>query len=218
MALLHRHRSQLLGDSLTATGEGARYDRAYFDKWYRHPRHRVKTNAELQRQVRFVLATSEWVLGRAVRTVLDVGCGEGHWRRVLRALRPALSYEGIDPSEYAVQRYGASRNIRLGGIEDVDRVAQRNTYDLIVCCGMLNYLSEKQLSVGLRHVASRAAGVAYLELFSKDDTFEGDTSWPSPRPASWYRRTIGRAGFVPIGMHCHVTGDRAGLVASLERL
>ena len=203
---------------MTATGEGARYNRAYFDKWYRNPRHRVKSATELERQVRFVLFTAEWVLGRPVKTVLDVGCGEGNWRAALRKLRPTIAYEGIDPSEYAVQRFGKSRNIRLGGIEDVSTVARRNSYDLLVCCGMLNYLDEQQLKSGLQHVAAKTGGVAYLELFTSEDAFEGDTSWPDPRLSSWYRRLISKTGMHSIGMHCYVPAHRAELVASLERV
>ena len=64
------------------------YDRAYFDKWYRNPRYRVKTPAELARQAALVVHAAEWVLQRKLRTVLDVGCGEGNWYPVLRKLRP----------------------------------------------------------------------------------------------------------------------------------
>jgi SAM-dependent methyltransferase len=203
---------------VTSTGSGERYDRAYFDKWYRNPRHRVKSATELERQVRFVLSAAEWVLGRPVKSVLDVGCGEGNWRAVLRALRPRIAYEGIDPSEYAVKRFGKSRNIRLGGIEDVERVARRNGYDLVVCCGMLNYLDAQQLRSGLGQVAAKTDGVAYLELFTNDDAFEGDTSWPEPRSTAWYRGLIRRAGLHSIGMHCYVPAHRSEMVASLERV
>ena len=68
-----------------------RYDRAYFDKWYRSPRHRVKSPGELRRQAAFVLAAAEYILGRPVRTVLDVGSGEGQWNPALRRLRPSLA-------------------------------------------------------------------------------------------------------------------------------
>ena len=32
------------------------YDRAYFDRWYRNPRHRVKSEAELRRKVAMIVA------------------------------------------------------------------------------------------------------------------------------------------------------------------
>ena len=58
---------------MTALREAAHYDQSYFDKWYRHPQHRVKSAVELRRQVEFVVRMAEWVLGRPIRSVLDVG-------------------------------------------------------------------------------------------------------------------------------------------------
>lgn len=213
MALRARYRSQLLGDPLSE-----RYDAAYFDKWYRHPTHRVKTAAELARQVSFVLHTAEWVLGRRVRTVLDVGCGEGNWYAPLRALRPRVVYHGVDPSAYAVSRFGARRNLQRGGIEDLASLDLLAQYDLVVCCGMLNYLSVPQLTNGIRQVAARVGGMAYLELFTSGDHFEGDTNWPPPRSATWYRGLMRRAGLVPVGMQCYVTKAEQHRVSLLERL
>jgi SAM-dependent methyltransferase len=194
------------------------YDQAYFDKWYRHPQHRVKSPAELARQAAFVLRTAEFVLGRPVRTVLDVGCGEGQWRAALRAHRPALHYDGVDPSAYAVQRFGKKRNLLLGGIEDLDGLPLRQHYDLVVSCGMLNYLDADVLKRGLAQVARRTGGVAYLELFAREDAFEGDTQWPAPKPARWYREVMTRAGLCAIGMQCYVTDAAKDRVSALERL
>ncbi|MEO7520552.1 MAG: class I SAM-dependent methyltransferase, partial [Gemmatimonas sp.] len=205
------------GDDDSDTGSGARYDRAYFDKWYRNTRTRVKSPAELQRQVEFVLHAAEWTLGRRVRTVLDVGCGEGQWQRVLRRLRPAVAYDGVDPSAYAVSRHRARRGLQQGGIEDLATLSLRGTYDLVVCCGMLNYLSRAQLKAGLPLVEARTGGMAYLELFAQGDALEGDTDWPKPGTATWYRDTLRAAGFRPIGMQCYVPRSGEGAVSLMER-
>jgi SAM-dependent methyltransferase len=194
------------------------YDQAYFDKWYRHPRHRVKSPAELARQAAFVLATAEFVLGRPVRTVLDVGCGEGQWRAVLRRQRPRLQYDGVDPSEYAVARFGRRRGLHLGGIEELAALPLRDAYDLVVCCGMLNYLDAPALRRGLVQVAARTGGMAYLELFTSEDAFEGDTEWPAPRPARWYRQAMQQAGLWSVGMQCYVATASRDRVSALERL
>lgn len=200
--------------------DAARFDAAYFDKWYRHPRHRVKSPSELARQVAFVLHTAEWVLGRPVRHVLDVGSGEGHWRAALRRLRPRIRYDGVDPSTYAVARFGRRRGLVHGGITDLDGLPLRPSYDLVVCCGMLNYLDRATLRRGLPQVAARTGGMAYLELFTaedaRDEGFEGDTDWPPPKPAAWYRRMLQQAGFVSIGMQCHVTEEAAPRLSRLE--
>ena len=196
----------------------ARYDQQYFDKWYRHPQHRVKSPAELARQVAFVLSTAEFVLGRPVKTVLDVGCGEGQWRAALRAHRPRLHYTGVDPSEYAVTKYGTRRNLLLGRIDTLDTLLLRAEYDLVVCCGMLNYLTPRDLKRGIAQVAARTGGVAYLELFTSDDAFEGDTDWPTPRRAAWYRAVMADAGLDAIGMQCYVAREARDRISALERL
>ncbi|MCA0375414.1 MAG: class I SAM-dependent methyltransferase [Gemmatimonadetes bacterium] len=199
------------------TSDAKRFEQAYFDKWYRHPAHRVKSASELARQVAFVLHTTEWVLGRPVRSVLDVGCGEGQWRAALRRHRPRVRYTGVDPSAWAVARYGARRGLLQGSIDTLDALPLADAYDLVVCCGMLNYLAEPVLVRGLGQVARRTGGVAYLELFTDADTTEGDTAWPAPRAAAWYRRVMRRAGFTSIGMQCWIPTAAADHVAALER-
>jgi SAM-dependent methyltransferase len=194
------------------------YDEAYFEKWYRDPKHRVRTPVEFARQVDFVLHVAEWVLQRRVASVLDVGCGEGQWGVALRKRRPRLSYVGVDPSGWAVAQHGARRGLLEGGITDLDRLLPSGArYDLVLCVGMLNYLDATTLRQGLRQVSRRTAGVAYLELFAQGDEYVGDTDWPAPRPAAWYRTTLQSAGFVPIGLQCYVPQAEADRVSAMER-
>ena len=42
------------------------YDRDYFDKWYRDPRHAVGSPVELKRKVAMVVAQTEYYLGRPI--------------------------------------------------------------------------------------------------------------------------------------------------------
>src|SRR5688572_5246358 len=190
---------------MTGDARNRAYDRRYFDKWYRNPRFRVKSPDELARQVAFVVAAAEHVLARPVRTVLDVGCGEGNWFPPLRRLRPGIQYTGVDSSPYVVERFGELRNIRLGTIDALDRVRLRNEYDLILCVGMLNYLTPDQMRTGLDHVYERAKGLVYLEIFTNADRgVIGDTSDTKLRAPRWYRARIREAGFVSCGLHCYV--------------
>src|SRR5262245_42588014 len=110
------------------------YDQAYFDRWYRDRRYRVKSPLVLQRKVALALSTAEYYLGRQVQTVLDVGCGEGSWLSPLRALRPRIRYTGVDQSAYAVERYGRSRNIRQAAFGQLAEQRFGEPVDLLVCC------------------------------------------------------------------------------------
>jgi SAM-dependent methyltransferase len=193
------------------------YDRRYFDKWYRHPRHRVKTRQDMRRQLGFIVAATEYLLDRPVRSVLDVGCGEGNWSTVLRELRPRARYVGVDGSEYAVRRFGTRRNIRLGTLGTIGKIGLTGPFDLILCLGVLNYVAPDELSRGLRQLRRMAGGVAYLEIFTRADEATGDfrkqkAQWPSS-----YRARFRRAGFVSLGLHCYLPKELAAHAAALER-
>lgn len=192
------------------------YDRAYFDRWYRG-RGAVVKPENVRRKVRLALAVAESVLGREVRTVLDVGCGEAPWRALLRRLRPRLRYVGVDSSEYVVQRYGRTRGIRLGTLGELPRAVPRGLFDLVVCADVLEYIPTPELRAGLRHIAARTRGAAYIEAFPVEDEMVGDFEGWHHRSARTYRDEFRRAELIAIGMHCYVPAARADGLGALER-
>src|SRR5947208_12289486 len=140
------------------------YDRDYFEKWYRNPKHAVTSTAALRRKVALAVATSEYYLGHEVRNVLDVGCGEAVWRKPLREQIPQIDYLGLDSSEYVVARFGHSRNVRLATFGQVGELRFDREFDLIVCSDVLHYVPTSELRRGLRGIGEMLAGVAFLEL------------------------------------------------------
>jgi SAM-dependent methyltransferase len=194
-----------------------RYDRAYFDKWYRDPRHRVSTPAALARKVTMVVAIAEYQLARPIRSVLDVGCGEAGWRRVLGRLRPGATYLGVDASAYVVARYGRSRNIRLGTFGALDALGLTRPFDLIVCADVLQYVPTADLARGLAQLRALLGGVAYVEAYTVDDELEGDRRAWHDRSAGHYRRLFRQAGLTPLGHHCYVAPPLAFNTTALER-
>lgn len=194
-----------------------RYDKAYFDKWYRDPAHRVSTPAMTRRKAALAVAMAEYYLQRPVRTVLDVGCGEGQWQPVLARLRPGIRYTGVDPSAYAVKRHGARRNLLCGSFGGLDALPLAPAYDLIVCSNVLYYVPADELALGVHAIAERLGGIAFLEAYSSDEGLTGDTSAMETRDADFYRRLFRDAGLVSCGSHCYVGEALAGCVTTLER-
>ncbi|HET9189511.1 MAG TPA: class I SAM-dependent methyltransferase [Rudaea sp.] len=192
------------------------YDRAYFDKWYRHPRHAVASRSELERKVALAVATAEYYLGRRIVNVLDIACGEGVWRAPLKRLRPTVDYLGLDSSEYAIARYGPSRNLRLARFGDLEHLRFARDFDLIVCSDALHYVRTPELRRGLHGMVEMLDGVAFLELFAREDEPDGDREGFIPRPARWYLREFRAAGLVPCGTHCYLGPRLKGRTAALE--
>ena len=194
-----------------------RYDRAYFDRFYRRRRTRVHSPDDVLRKVHHAVSAAEFVLERPIESVLDVGAGEGAWQPVLRRLRPAASYLGVEPSEYAIRRHGRRRNLRQGTFDGLDAAGVRGRFDLVVCADVMNYLSPVSLRSGLAQIARRLRGVAYLEIYADGDELEGDLAGIVLRPASWYRRLLREAGFISCGLHCYVGRAAAKNVVTMER-
>ena len=193
------------------------YDKGYFDKWYRHPRHRVKSRIDIARQLRFIVGATEYLLERPVRRVLDVGCGEGNWLPPLREIRPRLRYWGVDASEYAVRRWGQRRNIQLGTFGSLGSLQLPSDIDLVLCCGVLMYVAAEELPSGLAAIQAHATGVCYFEVFTSEDQATGDFRKSEMRAGRWWRRLFRDAGFVPCGMHLYLPRAIADRVGVLER-
>jgi SAM-dependent methyltransferase len=204
--------------AMPATAGRKSYDEAYFDKWYRDPRTRVHTPDSVRRKVRMVVGVAEYFLGRKLRSVLDVGAGEGAWRREIRRIRPNVRYIGVDPSEWVVARHGRRRNIRLGSFEELPALRLGRGHDLIVCADMLQYVPDAALKRGIRHLATILGGVAYLEAYTSGDDMEGDLEGWHPRTKAQYRAVFAGAGLVVCGVHCYLSRQTAMNAVELELL
>ncbi len=190
------------------------YDAAYFQRWYRDGG--IGGRQRLARKVALAVATAEYHLERPLRTVLDIGCGEGTWHAPLRRLRPKAAYLGFDGSEYAARRHGRSRNVHLARFGDFDTLRPCAPVDLLVCSDVLHYLETRELDRGLPGLAALCGGVAFLETFTARDAAEGDEHDFRPRTAAFYRRRFEALGFRQLGSHCWLSPALAGTATELE--
>ena len=193
---------------------GKRYDRAYFDQWYR--KRGIGGARRLERKVALAVAMAEYHLERPLRSVLDIGCGEGAWRAPLRRLRPNAGYLGFDSSQYAVERYGRSRGIHFARFGDFAQLRPCPPVDLLVCSDVLHYLSTREFARGLPGLAAVTGGVAFLETFAREDAAEGDEHDFQARPARFYRQRFDAAGFTQLGSHCWLSPRLRGTGTALE--
>ena len=192
------------------------YDGPYFQRWYRDPRTRVTTARALERKVHLALSAAEYMLGRRVRTVLDVGCGEARWYVALKRIRRGIEYMGVESSDYAVEAFGTSRNVRRGSFGTLKTLRLRGPYDLIVCADMLQYVPTEDLAPGLREIRRLLGGVAYIEAYAREDDMEGDMDGWNFRSAAALKRAFRAAGLTHCGLYCFVDVDKITAVNALE--
>ena len=192
-----------------------RYDREYFDNWYRGP-HRISSEAEVRRKVAMVVSIAEFFLRRPIRSVLDVGCGEAPWFTHLRELRPRVSYSGIEASEYAVQTFGRERNIRRGSVGTLEALETSRRYDLVVCADVLHYVNDRDVRHGIAAMSRLSRGLVYLEVLTKEDDIVGDMHGFVRRPANWYRHVCVRNHLTFVGPYCWLAPVIRDTMAELE--
>lgn len=191
------------------------YDKAYFDRWYRSRATRVNTHAEVRRKVALAIATTEYFLRRQIRTVLDIGCGEGAWLGHLQAFRPRIDYVGFDSSEYVVKRFGKERNIHLATFGELPGI-KLGVYDLVVCSDVLHYVPDAELRAGIPTLADATDGMAFLEVLTREDDIVGDLDDFIRRPSSFYRRAFRNAGLTFVGPYSWLGPAFRESVAELE--
>ncbi len=191
-----------------------RYDASYFERWYR--KGPFGDPEPLDRKVSYALSSAEYLLQREVRSVLDVGCGEGPWSDVVKRLRPAARYVGVDPSEYAVTRYGEARGLRLGGLGDLDDLGLTGPFDLIVCVDVIPYVPDADVKRGFASIARLLGGVAFLEIWTGSDRIQGDLVDFRKRRATTYERWLEGVGILRVGPHLYAGPDVLVTLTELE--
>lgn len=192
------------------------YDRAYFDHWYRAPERRAARRQATARKARLALSAAEYYLGRPLQTVIDVGCGEGDWREPLLAARPKLHYLGLDSSEYAIDRFGLARNLRLARFAQLAELRFDAPVDLLVCADVLHYVPTPELRRGLSGFSELCHGLCFIETYCAEDAITGDTVGFVGRSARWYRKEFAAAGLTALGSHLYATPQVARSLVALE--
>jgi SAM-dependent methyltransferase len=189
------------------------FDERYYRRYYIDRRTRVATPAQTARLARFVLGYLAH-LELPVRRVLDVGCGLGFWRRALERERPRARYVGVEHSSYLCERYGWEQ----GSVVDF---RARTPFDLVVCQGVLQYVSDRDAARAIDNLAELSRGALYLEALTSEDVEHVCDRSRSDidvyrRPASWYRKRLSRA-FIDAGGGVFVKHDAPVALYALER-
>lgn len=174
---------------------GARFDADYYARFYKDPDTRVAAQDDIVRLAGFVVAYAGY-LELPVQRVLDMGCGLGFWRSAISQLVPDAQYTGVEVSEHICKELG----FQQGSVVDY---RGRGRFDLVICQGVLQYVSDGGLRKAIGNLARLTRGLLYLEVLSQEDwdhncdqtVTDGDVHL---RPAARYRELL-RPHFVTLG-------------------
>lgn len=196
------------------SGNEPLFDEAYYQRFYFSKKTRVVDRAHIDKLGAFVCSYVQY-LGVPVRRVLDVGCGIGLWRQVIAKHFPRARYQGVEYSEYLCQRFGWKQ----GSVVDY---REKQPFDLVICQGVLPYLSAKDVKRAMQNLAQLSSGALYVEAVAREDWEQGvvDESLTDAgmhqHPVRLYRRGLS-AGFLEMGGGVWLSRREAPPVFALER-
>lgn len=142
------------------------FDEAYYQRFYFDKKTSVVDPAHMERLGTFVCSYLKY-LRVPMRRVLDVGCGIGLWQGMVAQHFAAASYQGVEFSPYLCERYGWQQ----GSVVDY---SADEPFDLVICQGVLPYLSPPDLKAALHNLGRLSKGALYVEAVSRED-YERDT-------------------------------------------
>ena len=168
-----------------------KFDRAYYDRWYRNDETRTFMTEYTPVIVRFVLAYLDY-LEVEVKTVLDAGCGLGHWGTALKDLDRDVRYHGLETSDYLCRELGWER----GSIADYQA---EEPFDLVVCQGVLQYLSDAECKAAIDNLATLCSQALYLEVLTRRDARENCIPERTDTDVYAQGKVVPQAPFVNLG-------------------
>ena len=165
----------------------ASFDAEYYRRFYGDPATRVSSAAAVRKLARFVSAYLTY-LDVEVRTVLDLGCGLGHWKKPVLQAWPRASYLGVEYSSHLCGKHGWTQ----GSVVDFD---PGRTFDLVICQGVMQYLDDRQAARAIDNLGRLCDGALYLEALTKQDWEQNcDRSVTDGavhlRTGAWYRKRL----------------------------
>jgi len=190
------------------------FDEAYYQRYYFNKKTSVVDPEHVERLGAFVCSYLQFIRV-PVQRVLDVGCGIGLWRDVIKRHFPQAQFHGVEYSEYLCGRFGWER----GSVVDYQAGAP---FDLVICQGVLPYLSAADAKLAMRNLARLSQGALYVEAVAREDWEQDivDDELTDPRlfkhRAQLYRQGLAE-GFTELGGGVWLSRQSDLPVFALER-
>lgn len=169
--------------------EAPRFDLPYYERFYLDPSTRIYGPEHHGVLVRAVTSLIDW-FGGDLDDVLDVGAGVGRWRAWFDKHRSDVEVVSTELDPEVCKKYGHLQR-------DITKWRGRRKFDLVVCQGVVPYLSDRDAERAIDNLAAMSRGFLYFEAITKRDLEEVcDSSRTDlrvhPRTGAWYRKRLSK--------------------------
>ena len=190
-----------------------KFDKAYYDRFYRDPATRAVSPTTAQRQSEFIAAYLRY-LDVPIKRFVDIGCGVGNVLRALQKAFPRARGYGVEYSDYLCEHYGWEKG-------SVSNYQPPHPTDLVLCNDVLGYLDDAACEQALRHLAEITTSALFLGVLTRQDLALCDErrtdSQQIARSLFWYQRRL-RRNFVNVGGGLFLRKPLNVTVWNLDRL
>jgi hypothetical protein len=156
-----RNQAPRAGMAAALADPAARFDAAYYARYYQNKATRVHGVEEIGALARGVTSLLAWYQV-PMRTVLDVGAGTGLWRDWFRKAFPKTEYRSVELSPHACKAYGHEQG-------SIVSLRAKQSYDLVICQGVLPYLTNAEAERAIENLGRLCHGALYFESITKRD-------------------------------------------------
>lgn len=189
------------------------FDAEYYARHYEDPESCASDPEAIALLGDFVFAYLAY-LHVDIDSVLDLGCGLGHWRAVVERHAPEASYHGVELSPYLCEKLGWEQGSVTNYVGE--------PADLVICQGVLQYLDESECAAAIDRLYAMTRAALYLEVLTQRDLEEAcDPSRTDGdvylRSGAWYWKAL--AGkFIAVGGGLFLPADTDVPLFELESL
>ena len=111
-------------------------------------------------------------------SILDVGCGRGHYLRTL--IKAGYAPVGIEPSQHVIKHDLKNLPVIHGAISDIE-----DYYDALYCMDVLEHIDPEEIDQNLAKL-SRHADKALYGIANHSDIWDGVELHLIQQPAAWW--------------------------------
>lgn len=124
----------------------------------------------------------DWIKRDGFRTILDVGCGRGHYLKALKGYK----ITGLEPSKYLCEHgLQGLPDILHGGLP----YATHRYWEALYCMDVLEHISPHQLDEVIISL-SKLAPVALIGVANHSDIWEGVELHLVQEDAVWWKKRL----------------------------
>lgn len=168
----------------------------------------IATNTYVRGRLFLDMVKSDTVAGASV---LDYGCGPGRLAHVMA--REGFAVRAVDPSDamiaLAAQLDCAGLDLQFGTISADPDALQPNSYDVIVCSSVIEYVAKPDELLSSFRRALRVPGLLVISYANKSSLWRrywerngGPHPMYTPNNRTWdwpgFKRLLGEQGFRPV--------------------